>query len=139
MEFNKAYFETLFRVGSEVAREELLEMVRNSEGNIALITAYATTGETWTQEENDEATENLLVDLGGHLPCYGITGYSPITQHGELGFAMEMDLEKAIELGKKYLQDAIYCVRNGELYLHTCREDGPKPQKVGVFQIEEIG
>ena len=138
MEFHKAYFETLFRVGSEVARDELLEMVEKSEGNIALLTAYATTGETWTQEENDEATEDLLSDLGDYLPCYGITGYSPITEHGELGFAMEMDLDKAIELGKKYLQDAIYCVRRGELFLHTCRENGPESVRVGPFVIEEI-
>jgi len=122
MEFHKAYFETLFRVGSEVARDELLEMVEKSEGNIA----------------NDEATEDLLSDLGDYLPCYGITGYSPITEHGELGFAMEMDLEKAIELGKKYLQDAIYCVRRGELFLHTCRENGPESVRVGPFVIEEI-
>jgi len=40
------------------------------------------------------------------LPYYIIAGYSL----DELGFVMEMDVDTAMKLGRKRLQDAIYCV-----------------------------
>jgi Protein of unknown function (DUF3293) len=89
----------------------------------AIITAYATTGEVWTAEGNESADRALA----GGLRASGrwherITGYSPSTGHAEPGWAVEMDLQEACDLGLRYLQDAIYFVSGDELWVSLCAE-----------------
>jgi hypothetical protein len=54
------YFDTRFKL--DLPLTELPE-------SFAIITAYATTGETWTAEENQVASERLRTELagGGHI------------------------------------------------------------------------
>ena len=54
------YFDTHFKL--DLPLTELPE-------SFAIITAYATTGETWTAEENQVASERLRTELagGGHI------------------------------------------------------------------------
>jgi Protein of unknown function (DUF3293) len=89
----------------------------------AIITAYATTGEVWTAEGNESADRALA----GGLRASGrwherITGCSPSTGHAEPGWAVEMDLQEACDLGLHYLQDAIYIVSGDELWVSLCAE-----------------
>lgn len=89
----------------------------------AIITAYATTGETWTTEENSTADGALADDLARSGKWYmRITGYSPATGHAEPGWAVEMGVSDACDLGLRYLQDAIYFVSGDELWVSLCGE-----------------
>jgi hypothetical protein len=54
----------------------------------AVVTAYAPTGEAWTDSKKEAANAALQAGLGGSGRLLGsLTGYSPITGHAEPGFA----------------------------------------------------
>lgn len=101
--------------------------------NFAIITAFATTGETWGELQNAEADRELtdvLRKCGGWF--HRITGYSPDTGHAEPGWAVSLDFESACEIGLKFKQDAIYYVRNDCLFVTFC-DDRREPVPVGLF------
>lgn len=112
--FHPAYLETRFR-----QEKTILDWPEE----FAIITAFATTGETWTVEQNESAD----LALEGELQASGqwhlrLTGYSPTTGHAEPGWAVEMPLSDACDLGLRYLQDAIYFVSGDELRVILCDE-----------------
>lgn len=112
--FHQSYFETHFR--QEQPFSDWPE-------EFAIITAFATTGETWTAEQNesaDRALEDELQAIGRWFQR--LTGYSPATGHVEPGWAVEMALSDACDLGLHYLQDAIYFVSCDELRVILCDE-----------------
>lgn len=106
------YFDTRFKLDLPIS--ELPE-------SFAIITAYATTGETWTAEENQAASETLRAELagGGHL-LGTITGFSPLTHHAEPGFMTSISFEDACKIGVRFKQDAIYFVSSGTLFVSHC-------------------
>lgn len=106
------YFDTRFKL--DLPLSELPE-------EFAIITAHATTGETWTTEENQTASESLRAELagGGHL-LGTITGYSPVTQHAEPGFTASLSFEEACKVGVRFKQDAIYFASSGTLFVSHC-------------------
>jgi hypothetical protein len=106
------YFDTRFKLGLPLA--ELPD-------SFAIITAYATTGEVWTAEDNKTACEALRAELerGGQF-IGTITGYSPETNHAEPGFAAAIPFEEACKIGVRYKQDAIYYVSSGTLFVSHC-------------------
>ncbi|MDA7514415.1 DUF3293 domain-containing protein [bacterium] len=111
-EIPEYYFETCFKLEGEPSSLPL---------NYGIITAYATTGEKWTAAENLKADAQLKEALSAQkLKLWRITGYSPKTGHAEAGWAVELPLTEAIEIGKHYLQHAIYYVRAGQLTVHLC-------------------
>jgi hypothetical protein len=127
---NNSYFESQFRIDARFV--QLPEQ-------FAIITAYASTGEVWTAEENESADKALA----GALRASGrwherITGYSPSTGHAEPGWAVEMDLQEACELGLPYLQDAIYFVSGDELWVSLCAEPGERALVGGFRQRIKI-
>ena len=63
------------------------------------------------------------------------TGYSPEDGHAEPGWAVEIPLEEALELGRKYLQDAIYFVRAGELWVWSCAPGASESVALGPFDV----
>jgi hypothetical protein len=92
-------------------------------GTFAIITAFATTGETWTDSENEAANAALLAELDSTDRLLGsLTGYSPVTGHAEPGFAASLSFEEACDLGLRFKQDAIYYVDNGILHVSYCDE-----------------
>jgi hypothetical protein len=112
--FHPSYFETHFRQEKQFS---------DWPETFAIITAFATTGETWTAEQNkfaDEALENDLRMSGQWHQR--LTGYSPATGHVETGWAVEMALPDACDLGLRYLQDAIYFVSGDELAVILCAQ-----------------
>ena len=105
------YKATRFRVANDAALPH----------RFAIITAYATTGELWTDEENQRADRRLQkrFERAG-MAHTRITGYSPASGHAEPGWAVAMDFEDACSLGRQFKQDAIYWVDDDRLYVSYC-------------------
>jgi hypothetical protein len=107
----------------------------------AIITAYATTGETWPDERNraaDLKLENELRETG--LWMRRLTGYDPATSHAELGWAVEMAFEVACDLGLRFQQDAIFWVSGNRVWVAKCGPDWQRKeigQFTDLFEIEE--
>lgn len=98
----------------------------------AIITAWATTGEQWPLARNQEAD----VRLAGHLEDVWhlrLTGYSPRTGHAEPGYACDLGAAAARELGRAFLQDAIYLVQADRLSVTRCL-DGSPTYDLGSFR-----
>lgn len=100
---------------------------------LAIISAFATTGETWTDAENAEADERLNEELRSRgLSPLRITGYSPRTGHAEESWAVEIDLDDACEIGRRFRQDSIYFIIGDTLYVTSCED--PELEIVGTFR-----
>lgn len=114
--FHPAYFQVRFRSDGPVTHWP---------EHFAIITAYATTGEAWSEARNTEADQRLHDDLValGHRPIRA-TGYDPESGHAEPGWAAPLSLEEARALGLKYLQDAIFHVQDDTLSVWRCAPDG---------------
>lgn len=111
---NPVYFETRFRV---------IERVRDWPAEFAIISAFATTGEEWTAPQNALADEQLRLELrrrGGWF--VHLIGFSPTTGHAEPSWAVAMPLAEACDLGRRFHQDAIYYVHEGETSVTHCDE-----------------
>jgi hypothetical protein len=59
-----------------------------------------------------------------------VTAYSRPTGHSEAGWAVEISLEEACDLGLRYQQDAIYFIDGDILLASRC-----EPQQRELFQI----
>lgn len=87
----------------------------------AIITAYATTGETWTSARNEAADRELETLLRERGCMIGrVTGYSPQTHHAEPGWAAALTWQDACDLGQQFRQDAIYWVAGDDLSVTFC-------------------
>ncbi|MSR72816.1 MAG: DUF3293 domain-containing protein [Opitutales bacterium] len=86
--------------------------------SFAILTAYATTGETWTPAQNIQADRQLEAELkkGGHR-IHRISGYSKDLDTHEEGWAVVMDLRPAWDLAVKYKQLALFYYENEQLLL----------------------
>ena len=91
--------------------------------SFAILTAYATTGETWTPEQNIEADKQLEAELkkSGYR-IHRIAGYSKDLDTHEEGWAVVMDLKPAWDLAVKYKQVALFYYQTDELLLVYSKE-----------------
>jgi hypothetical protein len=123
MSFHTAYFNTRFRTEQPAVALP---------ARFVVVTAYATTGERWTQAENTRADSALAQHLAalGVWHCR-ITGYDPATGHAEPGWAVEVTREAGLELGRAFRQDAIYWLDGEALWVVSCHGGDGAP--VGVF------
>jgi hypothetical protein len=117
-----AYFETRFRTPRSVHRWP---------ATFAIITAYATTGASWSAEENERADLRLEEALGDRWR-ERITGYSPTTGHAEPGWAVMLPFHEACDLGERFDQDAVYLVEADDLFVSYC-DDRRALVRVGSF------
>ena len=86
--------------------------------SFAILTAYATTGETWTPAQNIEADRQLEAELReGGLRIHRISGYSKDLDTYEEGWAVVIDLKPAWDLALKYKQVALFYYQDDELLL----------------------
>ena len=109
---NPLYLSTFLDVGADWCEKPK---------EFAIISAYATTGEKWSVERNQQADERLhqqLVEKGGWLRR--VTGYAPDTGHNEPCWAVAVSLDEACDIGEEFLQDAIYYIEGDELYVSHC-------------------
>lgn len=86
----------------------------------AIITAYATTGERWTEARNRTADQALAAALASLPWRCRIIGFSPTTHHAEPGWAVPLDFFIACDLGLRFLQDAIYYIEQDQLFVSKC-------------------
>ena len=122
---NPIYAKTRFRGGiSQTDRPD----------TFAILTAFATTGEVWSEERNRDANAKLQRSLES-IPCWMIdaTGYSPEDGHAEPGWAADLPLEIALQIGREFLQDAIFWVADGELFVVGCAAES-QPRSLGEFE-----
>jgi hypothetical protein len=109
---NPAYFETRFRTTKPIT---------GWPAEFVIISAFATTGETWTSQENENADRRLASELvAADVWLLRVTGYSPATGHAEPSWAVELSLDKARMLGLRFHQDAIYHVNDDRLSVTCC-------------------
>jgi len=112
---NNVYFETRFRV-KQPEPDWPIEFV--------IISAYATTGQSWTTHQNEAADSKLkdaiLAQSSWHMR---VIGYSPVSGHTEPSWAIEIPLNEARNIGRKFRQDAIYHVKHDEISLAYCEEE----------------
>jgi len=109
-----AYFETRFR--SEIPLGEL-------PSQFVILSAYATTGEVWSEEQNALADQKLFRELQASTPTFlkRVVGYSPTTHHAEPSWAVAIPLADAHRIGNEFAQDALYFVDHGALWVASCR------------------
>jgi hypothetical protein len=106
---NPAYFETRFRLhGPEP----------DWPAEFAILSAWATTGETWPRARSEAADAALETELHARTgTVIRVTGCSPTTGHSEPSWAAPLPFDEACDVGLRYLQDAIYWVERGTLYV----------------------
>jgi hypothetical protein len=106
---------------------------KNVPDRYALITGYATTGESWTEAQNHAADARLRLELVERgLWHHRITGVSPDGLQSEAGWMVGLDLAAARRLGADFHQDAIYWIEAGDhLSVHDCQSLRKAP--VGRF------
>jgi hypothetical protein len=113
---NPVYFETRFRTVGPVP---------SWPNEFVILSAYATTGETWTPDENEWADRRLAAELRPRNSwLVRIVGYSPASGHAEPSWAVELPITQARQIGRRFRQDAIYHVRNDELAVLCCSDPG---------------
>ena len=106
------YFETRFFLEAPI---------KNWPDEFVILSAYTTTGEQWSDEVILAADQRLEQDLKQRGEWFlRITGYSPHDGHAEPGWAVVMPFDTACDLGLRYKQDAIYCVKGDALSVTYC-------------------
>lgn len=127
-----AYFDTRFRVNV---------MPRDWPAQFVILSAWATTGQSWTREKNEAADRRLAELLAARgIWHQRITGYSPFTGHTEPSWAFPMPLDEACDLGWRFEQDALYYIEADQLSVTHCDHHrflvpvGPFRQRVEVMQ-----
>lgn len=87
-----------------------------------VVTACNPNGVTVGDEQNRAATERLrsaLASAGFHF--FAVTGCSLDLSHREPGFGIVTDdREIIVELGRAWMQDAIFWVEHGTVHLVSC-------------------
>lgn len=125
IDFHPAYFEVRFRTDVPVAHWP---------ERFAIITAYATTGQTWSDERNVEADALLYAELlQRNCNPIRIVGFDPETGHSEPGWAVDLPPDEAQAIGLQFLQDAIFLVEGDVLLVARCVVGSPWVT-VGAFR-----
>ncbi len=86
-----------------------------------ILSAYTTTGEHWSDEVILAADQRLQRELQERGEWFlRVTGYSPHDGHAEPGWALALPFDEACDWGLRYKQDAIYCIKDDELWVTYC-------------------
>jgi hypothetical protein len=109
---NPAYFETRFRMS---------EHISSWPDEFVIISAYATTGQTWAASDNEVSDRRLASELKNLKRWLTpMVGYSPTSGHAEPSWAVALSLDEGRAVGTKYRQDAIYHVEGDQLSVSPC-------------------
>jgi len=127
---NPIYLETRFKRDFE--NDPSFDMTETLPDQFAIITAYATTGEEWSDVKNSQEDERLKEYLQSRFSCVKrITGYSPSTGHAEPGWLVNCSFDEGCDIGLFFKQDAIYWGEGGNLFVSYC---GAQRSKVWVLE-----
>lgn len=104
-----AYQETVFEVDGHLP------------ACFAIITAYNPLGRSAPSSRNQHQDLTLRAVLEGRgCTPIRVTGRDRGDAHREPGWAAELSLKDALEIGNIFKQEAIYYVSDGKLSLHRC-------------------
>ena len=119
------YFQTRFRSSTPVLQWPKA---------FAIVTAWPTTGEIWSEEEIQIQAKHLQEVLEQRETWrVELTGYSPEDGHAEPGWAVELKFDEACTLGLCFRQHALYWVVEDQLFVSLC-DSGRQPALVGSFR-----
>ena len=119
------YFQTRFRSSAKVLQWPKA---------FAIITAWPTTGEVWSEEEIQIQAKRLQEVLEQrNVWRVELTGYSPADGHAEPGWAVELNFDEACTLGLCFRQHAIYWIVADQLFVSLCDSER-KCIEVGSFR-----
>ncbi|WED22336.1 DUF3293 domain-containing protein [Vibrio sp. JC009] len=106
---------------------------RISYKNFAVITAWNPFSQPVSNKDNRDANRRLEHEF--LKQNYAKLEVGDIKREWiEESFAVETDLERSVELGRKYNQNAIYFIENDEIYLISCvKGDEQASEKIGCF------
>ena len=88
----------------------------------AVITAWNPASQRVSNEENLRNNQRLALEISHTNYVDVLVGDEAFTWK-EASFAVAIERELAIELGRKFGQNAIYYVENNQLYLLSCLPD----------------
>lgn len=91
----------------------------------AIITAWNPQSELLSNKDNDRSNQHLAQEIS-HTCWSSVQVGNRDFSWMEESFAVQLSVEEAIELGRKYLQNAIYYVEGEELFLLSCKEEQNK-------------
>lgn len=110
---NESYASAVFTIS--VSPEELPR-------SFVIITAHNPSGRDHSVEENQEFDRQLLTELHRRkLNAIAVTGSSPDFSHSEPGYAVEVDRETGVDIGRQFGQEAVFWVHGGQLHLVDCQ------------------
>ncbi len=87
----------------------------------AIITAWNPASVWLSNEENDRNNRQLRRDIDHNYYVDVLVG-DEMFSWAEESFAVEVSLQKAVELGRKFGQNAVYYAESEELFLVSCDE-----------------
>lgn len=112
-----------------------MEQRLNPQASFAIITAYNPLGNICTQSVNQGLNKRLQADAEQlKVPHRKLWGCSPELDYSESSWAIMTDKETAINLAKKYQQNAIYWVEKGQIFLIPCMLTQYKVEHLGEFE-----
>ena len=110
--FHEFYYDTHFKLNGDI---------KELPASYSIITAFATTGEEWDEDDNEKADLRLKLHLeNAKVDKWRMTGYSPDCKHKEKSWATTLSPDEACVVGKEFLQHAIYFVDEGILSVMLC-------------------
>ena len=119
------YFQTRFRSSAPVLQWPKA---------FAIITAWPTTGEIWSEEKIQIQAKRLQEVLEQRETWrVELTGYSPENGHAEPGWAVELNFDEACTLGLCFHQHALYWAVEDQLFVSLCDSER-QPVLVGSFR-----
>ena len=122
LRMNENYYRTLFL---------LSEIPVSWPSNFAIITAENPMDQKMTEVENAKRTNRLIERMGQRKHTY-MLGCSENYSHQEKSFAVVIDFDEAVSIGKEFDQRAIFYVEQGKLLLVDCN-NGERTQ-MGNFE-----
>lgn len=118
----QAYSDPYFRFEGKIKYE-----------NFAIITAWNPQSVWLSPNENYRNNQNLAAEIG-HTCCMLVDVGNFDFSWYEQSFAAEISQSRALELGQKYGQNAIYYVHREQLFLLSCLEQKQAKVLLGEWQ-----
>jgi len=103
-----------------------------------VITAYNPEGKPADPEDNIVADARLLAEIEAlEITPFRVTGLSPDETHAEPGWGFPCDEATALEIGRRYRQEAVFHFNAGRINLVDCKTHEREPLKEQAARIRD--